>query len=47
MTKAQNIAVMNAESSNMRDNANLMIIGVETTQNLALDELFGKKEDTT
>lgn len=44
MTKAQKVAVMNEETSNIRQTSALMYIGVDATQGIALDELFGTKE---
>ncbi len=45
MTKAQNVAVMNEKEQNMRARATMMVMGVDATQAIALDELFGKKQD--
>lgn len=46
MTKAQTAAIVNEEIANPRENADLMIIGVEPTT-FALDELFTKKDETS
>lgn len=46
MTKAQTAAIVNEEINNPRENADLMIIGVEPTT-FAIDELFGKKDETS
>lgn len=45
MTKAQQAAIVNEEIGNVRDNADVMCIGVEPT-NFAIDELFGKKDES-
>ena len=46
MTKAQTAALVNDEVANVRDNADMMCIGVEPTT-FAIDELFTKKEETS
>jgi hypothetical protein len=47
MTKAQKVAMMNEELGNIRMTSNLMVIGVDATQAIALDELFSKDERKT
>jgi hypothetical protein len=42
MTTSENVAVMNQESG-IRATAALMVIGVDATQGIALDELFGRE----
>lgn len=42
MTTSENVAVMNQEGG-IRATAALMVIGVDATQGIALDELFGRE----
>lgn len=43
LTKRESVAIMHERVTGLRDTSHLYLAGVDKTQSIALDEIFGKK----
>jgi len=43
LSKRESVAMMHEKVTGLRDNSSVYLVGVDRTQGIALDEIFGKK----